>query len=313
MKSILTDLLICPACLPQENRLLCHIEEIAGDDILSGSLHCDQCGTRFPIQDGIAVLLPTIHRDNQKAPSKYEDAFVVSSYLWSHYGDFLEDADATAAYREWADLMNEDSGFSLDAGCATGRFTFEMSEKCDFAVGIDNSRSFIRKTRQFMIEGKLDFSIPEEGRLMEQRTIRFPETWQRNKVEFIVGDAQAVPFRSGFFSSVSSLNLVDKVPLPLVHLKEMNRIAKERNSQFLLSDPFSWSSEIASELDWLGGTTNGSYPGRGMDNIVSLLMGEKRLVWPPWKIEKQGHVCWKIRNHRNHFELIRSCFVKASR
>ena len=112
---------------------------------------------------------------------------------------------------------------------------------------------------------------------------------------------------------MASLNLIDKIPYPLVHLKEMNRVAREGGVQFLLSDPFSWSSDIAKEEDWLGGTTKGLYSGRGMDNIHALLTGEKGEISPPWTVHKQGQIWWKIRNHRNHFELIRSCFIKAIR
>jgi hypothetical protein len=93
----------------------------------------------------------------------------------------------------------------------------------------------------------------------------------------------------------------------------MNRVARENGAQLLLSDPFSWSTEIAREADWLGGTKSGPYSGRGMDNIIALLKGAHEQLLPAWSIEQQGHIWWKIRNHANHFESIRSCFVKACR
>ena len=34
---------------------------------------------------------------------------------------------------------------------------------------------------------------------------------------------------------------------------------------------------------------------------------------PAWQVDESGHVWWKIRTHANHYELIRSCFVRASR
>ena len=309
MKSLLIDLFICPACLPRENELTCHIDEKIGEDIISGSLLCSVCGAGYPIRDGIASLLP----GSQQISSKYESPPLLPPYLWSHYGDLLADDEAGTAYEEWSNLLEFNPGFSLDAGCAVGRFTFELGQKSDFAVGIDNSRSFIRKARELMINRQTKVSIPEEGLLLRHETINLPETWRSDTVEFIVGDAQALPFRAGFFTTLASLNLVDKVPLPLVHLKEMSRVAKESQAGFLLSDPFSWSSDLADEADWLGGTTGGSFPGRGIDNILSILRGETGDLSPPWMIEKQGSVWWKIRNHRNHFELIRSCYIKAGR
>jgi hypothetical protein len=50
-----------------------------------------------------------------------------------------------------------------------------------------------------------------------------------------------------------------------------------------------------------------------MGNVVGLLAGKRGKFSPPWNIDKQGHVWWKIRTHRNHFEIIRSCFIKARR
>ena len=313
MKSLLVDLLVCPTCLPLEKELVCQIEEEHGNDILSGFLKCDECETRYPIQDGIASLFPKIHEKNRAEPSKYESSSVVSSYLWSHFSDMLEEKEASTAYKDWGDLIRHQNGFSLDAGCAVGRFTFEMSMKSDFSVGIDHSRAFISAARALMKNRKLEVTIKEEGLLTREKLIQFPAEWNTDKVEFIVGDAQVLPFRPETFSSLASLNLVDKVPLPLKHLEEMNRVARQKGAQFLFSDPFSWSSEVAREEDWLGGTHEGPYGGEGVDNVISLLTGKKGKFSPPWKIDKQGHIWWKIRTHRNHYELIRSCFIKGIR
>jgi len=250
---------------------------------------------------------------DSRIPSKYESSTLLSSYLWAHYSDILKDMDATAAYEKWAELLKDNSGISLDAGCAVGRFTFEMAKKAGFAVGIDNSYAFIKRARHLKIHGQLEFSIPEEGSLTGQRTINLPETWDGSTVEFVVGDVQSLPFRRDSFSSVASLNLVDKIPLPLTHLREMNRVARDKTSQFLFSDPFSWSLDIADETHWLGGTADGPYHGMGIDNILSLLTGQTGEIAPPWEVEKQGHIWWKIRNHKNLFQLIRSCFIKARR
>jgi len=313
MKKVLTEMLICPACLPEENRLSSEAIQELGDDIITGSLSCHQCGNVYPIRDGIAFLDPTSLHKREKADSKYESAPVLSSYMWSHYGDILNDSNASTAYREWADFMQSHSGVTIDAGSAVGRFTFEMSEKSDFAIGIDNSMSFIQSARELMIKRRMKIPLQQEGRLTREETLNLPETWDSDKVEFIVGDAQTLPFRSKTFSSLASLNLIDKVPLPINHLKEMNRVAKEKEVEFLLSDPFSWSTDVADEKDWLGGTHSGPYSGRAIENITALLKGEKNELLPEWRIEKQGHIWWKIRTHSNHFELIRSCFVKANR
>lgn len=312
MKKELLDILICPACLPEERKLEETIAEKDRQDIKTGELACGGCGAVYPIRDGIAFLDPD-RRPGSTAVNRYETPAVLSSYLWSHYGDLLDDAQASDAYVRWVGMMAAHPGFCLDAGSAVGRFSFEMARKCDFVVGIDNSSVFIHASRQLMMKRGATFALAVEGELKRPAEIVFPDDWRTDNIEFIVANVLALPFRSGIFSSVSSLNIVDKVPAPLTHLQEINRAATPERSQFLFSDPFSWSPEAASPQFWLGGMENGAFPGRAKDNVMALLKGKTGVLSPPWHVEDHGHVWWKIRTHDNHFELIRSCFIKAAR
>lgn len=313
MKDIIIHLLVCPACLPREENLSCNANEKADNDILNGFLTCPKCDTRYPIIDGIAFLSPIVEARGDMNTKKYESQPLLTSYIWSHFGELMNDQDANTAYTEWSETISANSGLALDAGCAVGRFTYEMSGKFDLAVGVDNSKAFITVARSLMNSREIEFALNEEGLLMEQKSMRLPDDWEGSRVEFIVGDIQYLPFKKNTFSCSSSLNLVDRVPTPLLHLEEINRVSKEKDAQFLFSDPFSWSTDIARKEDWLGGTSEGQFPGKGMDNIKSLLTGKGGRIAPAWNIEKSGAVWWKIRNHRNHFELIRSCFLKAAR
>jgi uncharacterized protein YbaR (Trm112 family) len=312
MKKVLLDLLICPHCLPEEIRLREAIAEASPQDIFEGTLTCPGCNCVYPIHAGIAFLDPK-NFGASLARNRYETLPVLSSYLWSHYGDMLEDEQATDAYKCWAALMSPASGAFLDTGSAVGRFSFEMAKKFDLVVGLDNSVSFIRASRELMLQRRADLALPEEGVLTRQETLIFPADWKTENVEFIVGDAQAMPFRSGAFAGASSLNLVDKVPNPLAHLMDLNRLAQATDAQLLFSDPFSWSTEVAPEEDWLGGTVKGHFPGRGKDNVIALLEGKGGSLHPGWQVDEHGPIWWKIRTHSNHFELIRSWFIKASR
>jgi len=313
MKKALLELLICPACLPDEHRLHEKIRETAGEDILDGELNCPQCGKLYRIENGIADLEPNGSASSAWSENKYETAPVVSSYLWSHYADILRDEHASKAYRQWADLMCSHSGLAIDTGAAVGRFTFEMSRKCDLAVGIDNSRAFIRTARELMKHRHITIALKQEGHITSDVVLTLPADWDSSKVEFIVADALALPFRADSAGSLSSLNLIDKVHRPILHLKEMNRVTRKQGAQFLLSDPFSWSEDTAGEEEWLGGKTSGRFAGRGLDNVMSLLQDGGNGMPHAWSISSHGHVWWKIRTHSNHYEQIRSCYVKASR
>ncbi|MFP3928040.1 MAG: Trm112 family protein [Desulfobacteraceae bacterium] len=312
MREILLEMLICPACVPEELRLREKISRSADGDIIEGVLACTKCGSVYPIRDGIAYLDPK--NTETKAPeNRYETEPLLSSYLWGHYGDLIGDTEVSDAYRQWAGLVRPGPGACLDNGSAVGRFSFEMAKKSDFVVGVDNSVSFVRMSRNLMLKRGVDFNLFEEGRITRRETIRFPDDWETGNTEFVVADAQTLPFSSGAFSTVSSLNIVDKVPKPLIHLKEADRVAAREKAQLLFSDPFSWSTEVALEEDWLGGKLSGEFQGRGLDNVVELMEGRKQGLGSRWKVEQSGHIWWKIRNHSNHFELIRSCFIKAAR
>lgn len=312
MKTFLLDLLICPACLPDERPLQPVALQMQQEDIISGQLTCETCSRNYPIREGVAFL-SVANQVQGFIPSKYETASVLSSYLWSHFGDLLKDPDASDAYHQWAALLNSKNGLGIDIGAAVGRFSFELGRKCDQVIGVDNSYAFVKAARNLLLTGKIKVNLAIEGVLTREETITLPKQWPTKNIDFIVGDALALPFRQGSFATLASLNLIDKVPKPLQHLTELNRIARDDKAQLLFSDPFSWSTEVAAEEDWLGGTSKGRHAGRGMDNLITLLQNHGNFLKPAWEINQQGQVWWKIRTHCNHFELIRSCYIKADR
>jgi SAM-dependent methyltransferase/uncharacterized protein YbaR (Trm112 family) len=318
VKRQILEYLICPECLPEENGLRLENFRSRDEEILEGRLECARCAKAYPIIDGIACLEKgrqetLVSSDVGPSTSAYESPEVLSTYLWTHYADLFRDPDVTRAYSRWAAQFAPTPGAALDTGCATGRFSFEMSAKCDLVIGVDASLSFVATARRIMRERKLSFTLKEEGLIHSQKSFILPPEWNPAKVEFVVADAEALPFRSGSFACVASLNVIDKTARPLEHIREACRTARAENSQLLLSDPFSWSEKICAPENWLGGTPYGKFAGQGMENVAHLLSAPNPPAGPAWTIARRGAVWWKIRNHRNHFELIRSLFIKAHR
>lgn len=322
VKREILQYLICPECLPQENSLRLGKVRYRDGEMIEGSLECGCCAKAYPIIDGIACLTgvgcqvsdiakPT--PDIRHPTPVYESPEVLSAYLWSHYADLFGDPDVTQAYCEWARQIAPTSGAALDTGCATGRFSFEMSAKCDLVIGVDVSMSFLATARRIMKDRMLTFRIKEEGLIHSEKSFYLPPEWNSAKVDFVAADAAALPFRSGSFGCVASLNVIDKIPRPLEHIKELCRTARTDNAQLLVSDPFSWSEQVCAPQKWLGGVADGRFAGAGPDNLARLLSGEDPSAGAAWTIARRGSVWWKIRNHRNHFELIRSRFIKAEK
>lgn len=312
MKQSITELLICPSCLPAEKKLVLNIFKKEDKDIICGELKCNGCGISYPIKEGIPFLLPENFKQGETGAA-YEDLSVISSYLHSHYSMLSDNHNTGCAYEEWASKIKYGTGLAIDMGCSVGRMTFEMACKFDFAIGMDFSEGFIKKARDFTNNGCLRFQTIKEGYIMEDNLVNFSGKWDKEKVEFIVGDVHAAPFPANSFSCVTSLNIIDKIPSPLIHLKEINRLAKKSGAQLLFSDPFSWSDENADKKDWLGGKHDGRFNNDGFNNILEILKGRYNISDPPFSIEEKGHIWWKIKKHQNLFELIRSCYAKAIR
>ena len=210
MRQDLLDLLICPACLPAERPLSLSGARRGGGEILSGTLDCRSCGRSYPIEDGLAQLLP--ESEMPPAPDKYSRPATVSAYLWSHFADLSADPAASEAYRRWAQLVPAGGELALDVGCAVGRLSFELAARGGLAIGLDRSRPLVAKARQLAREGFVDYPLTIEGRLSEPRRIELPDAWRQHPPEFLVADALALPFPAGSADRVCSLNLLDKVP-----------------------------------------------------------------------------------------------------
>jgi SAM-dependent methyltransferase/uncharacterized protein YbaR (Trm112 family) len=301
----LLDLLICPRCLPAEKPLRANLRDRRGDEVVAALLECPKCRTAYPVSDGLATVLP---------PGVPEDRYAsgdrLAGYLWSHYADLDGDPEAHQAFPAWGELLAGGASPVLDAGCAVGRLTFELARHAELVIGIDRSAGFILAARALARIGHLGYEVASEGELCETRTVRLPAGVPRERVEFLVADALALPFPAGLFGTTASLNLLDRVPLPRLHLSELSRVSARRAATLLLADPWSWSAGPALPEEWLGGRRSGPGVGHGRENVPRLLELTGR---PPWRMTGSGRIGWTLRHHRNHFELIYSDYFLASR
>jgi len=64
MKESTLEILRCPI---DKSELELEVDERDDDEILEGTLICAECGERYPIEDGIANLLPPDMREEAPA------------------------------------------------------------------------------------------------------------------------------------------------------------------------------------------------------------------------------------------------------
>ncbi len=313
MKKWLNENLLCPECIPEEISLDLDIHEEEDEDVIEGRLVCSDCGRTYPIQKGIAFILPEKSQSVLSNGTGYNSRGMLSAYLWSHFCDFFNDPDATDAYKIWSAYFKGSNGYALDIGCAVGRLSFEMSKTYSYVIGIDTSKAFIGKARELMVKRRLDFDLIIEGHITERRSCDLEDQWNYDNMEFIVADALALPFPKSLFSAVSSVNILEKVPDPLLHLAEADRVLRKKDSMFLFSDPFSWDESFMDSELWLGGKPDGQYGGRGMGNIQRILSDGDGVFDPPLEIIEKKDIAWKIRKTANLWEYINSQSVVATR
>ena len=313
MKRWLQENLICPECLPKATPLALKAMEEKDDDVLEGELECVACGRTYPIEEGVAILLPGESMHLLTTSDGYNSKAMLSSYLWSHYSEFFNGTDATNAYKIWSSCFKETDGWALDIGCSVGRLSFELSKTHSQVVGMDTSLSFIKKARQLMQEERLEFDLIVEGQITEKRRCDFDRTWNHDRVEFVVADAMALPFRSALFSTATSVNVLEKVPHPIRHLTNIDHVMRKEHAMFVFSDPFSWDESVSPPELWLSGRTEGPFQGRGMETLSRLITDEHGPFRPPLEILKKGDVDWKIRKTENLWEHITSQFIVGVR
>ncbi len=313
MKKWLKEKLICPECLTDEIPLNLKIKTETDKDVIEGALTCASCKRSYPIHKGVAVVLPEKSMSVISDTSGYNSKSMLSSYLWSHFGDFLKDPNATDAYRTWSSFFRKSDGMALDIGCSVGRLSFELSKTHPHVIGIDTSISFVEKARELLSEKRLDFDLIIEGFITEKRSCELDAAFNYEHVDFIVADALALPFPDRIFSTVTSINILEKVSSPIGHLIEINRVLKEENAMFVFSDPFSWDESFSLPEDWLSGGTNGNGNCRGIDSISRYFSGKDNIFSPLLEIQGKGSVPWKIRKTENLWEYINSQFIVGSR
>lgn len=313
MKKWVTEKLICPECLADERPLDLVIETEAGEEVIDGYLSCGFCKKTYPIRKGVAVVLPEASRSVLSGTSGYNSRSMLSSYLWSHYCDFLKDPKASDAYRTWSSFFAKSDGDALDIGCSVGRLSFELSKTQNSVIGIDTSVSFIEKARELLGKKRLEFDLIIEGFITEKRACDFDPAYNYDHVDFIVADALALPFPDRFFSTVTSINLLEKVVSPIRHLMDINRVLTEKDSMFVFSDPFSWDESVTDPESWLSGGKNGNNSLRGIDSISQYFSGKDQIFDPPLKIIDKGSTPWKIRKTENLWEHIISQFIVGRR
>lgn len=201
MKTWLIDLLECPACHGPD-RLRLDATEREDDDVLTGSLTCNGCGTVHPIVNGIPRFVAL--------DGGYVHAF---GWQWNRWRSLQ--IDRLSSHRLSERRFLADSRWDpewirgkliLDAGCGAGRFTDVAAQlgarvvACDLSAAVDACRANCN-----MPTGK---------------------TAHRGDVCQVQGNLLNLPFRASVFDAVFCMGVIQHTPDPAAVMRALPRYLK---------------------------------------------------------------------------------------
>ena len=136
MKAKLLDILVCPAC---KGELALRSDQVTGGDIVSGTLTCEACPSRYAIVDGIPRFV---------SGAAYGESF---GDEWHRFRTVqIDSANGTRESEEGFGLKtglgpaDVRGRLVLDAGVGAGRYAEVMARWGGEVVGVDLTREIGR-------------------------------------------------------------------------------------------------------------------------------------------------------------------------
>jgi SAM-dependent methyltransferase/uncharacterized protein YbaR (Trm112 family) len=224
------------------------------DECIEGFLSCENCTSKYPIIQGVPILMENFHEYarqrilsfgkwivNCKSPEikaflrsegvkignptyndRYEEnSILYKSYLKAHYGYPSDDKLLSLLKKE----IKPDHIYKM----LTSNTLNLNGIGLDIGCSIGSSTFELSKKLSYVFGIDLSFSfILEARKRMQNRKSR--------NMEFIVADATNLPFRSKFFQIVVALNVVDRMDFKKLILSINSCIKKY--GKLILADPY---------------------------------------------------------------------------
>ena len=233
-------------------------------------------GFRYVVADAAAT----------QPASHYETDRLISEYIEFHYGDAyfgVANFPRTLAQLAIETMGGRPAHKALDLGCATGRATFELARHFDQVTGIDFSARFIGVGTQLAEQGRLRYTLTEEGELVSYKecslsTLGLAE--MAPKVEFFQGDAcNLKPVFAGY-DLILAANLIDRLYSPSLFLETVHERLNP-GGLLMLTSPYTWLPEHTKREEWIGGFKKDGENFTTFDGLKALLGKHFRLLHGP--------------------------------
>jgi 5-histidylcysteine sulfoxide synthase/putative 4-mercaptohistidine N1-methyltranferase len=221
--------------------------------------------------------------------SHYETDRMLSEYAEFHYGDEYFDVPnfpQALARLAIAAMGDKPARKALDLGCATGRASFELARHFDHVTGIDFSARFIGLGVQLAEQGRLRYTLVEEGELVTYKERTLAELGLdvvARKVEFFQGDAcNLKPVFAGY-DLILAANLIDRLYSPARFLETVHE-RLNAGGLLLIASPYTWLPEHTKREEWIGGFKKDGENFTTLDGLDAILSKHFRRVQGPLSV-----------------------------
>lgn len=224
-----------------------------------------------------------------ESASHYETDRLVSEYAEFHYGDEYFDVPnfpRALARLAIAAMGDKPAASALDLGCATGRASFELARHFDRVTGIDFSARFIGLGAQLAEQGRLRYTLVDEGELISYKERTLAELGLAEvagKVEFFQGDACNLKPVFSDYDLIVAANLIDRLYSPAKFLAAVHE-RLNRGGLLLIASPYTWLAEHTKREAWIGGFKKDGENFTTLDGLKAILGKNFRLVQGPLSV-----------------------------
>lgn len=149
---------------------------------------------------------------------------------------------------------------ALDLGCSVGAASFTLSKFCSEVIGLDYSQAFIDAANELRLTGALTAQRQDEGGLQTAIQISPPPGARPERLQFVQGDAQALPSDLGQFDCVLACNLICRLREPQRLLQRLGALLRP-GGQLFMTTPFTWMESFTPVENWLVGSQGDSFAG----------------------------------------------------